>query len=266
MEAILGFLSSLLGVSAPFVVVLVPILVIIVLYTMITGKPFSMELAGKTFSFGGKTKKDAVQEQENDTEQVQTCSNCPKKELYIEKAKGIVKVCTEHTTEIKRDIILQQMNYAEEKIEELRILLCKNYSKRLSNILNCSVIKAKEHKDYKLYRLVVYHILLQKIKDGVIKKALKENHFLEMSDAEFSQYKNRKQELIIEKISEWLDTLYSDDTLISREELFNINENIKHDTLAIIRTIFDNAKHISATYNDKINECVAETERKLYEI
>lgn len=233
---------------------------------MITGKPFSMELAGKSFSFGRKEKKETDVEPTKQPDDAQSCSNCPKKELYVEKAKGIVKACTENTTEIKRDIILQQMNFVEEKIEELRILLCKNYSKRLATILNCSVIKAKEHKDYKLYRLVVYHILLQKIKDGVIKKALKENHFLEMPDAEFNQYKNRKQELIIEKISEWLDTLYSDDTLISREELFNINENIKHDTLAIIRTIFDNAKHISATYHEKINESVAETEKKLEEI
>jgi hypothetical protein len=260
----------LFGVSAPWLIILLPVVLLVLVYSLVTGKSVSMTFANKTFSFGGQTQAPkqtkTTPPQHIDQTEYDDCSSCSKKELYVERAKAIVQECTNHTNDLKRNIILQQMNFAEEKVGELRILICKNYSKNLATKLGVGVITAKEHKDYKFYRLVIYHILLQKVKDGIIKKALKENHFLDMSNVEFEHYKNRKTEMIIETISDGLDSFYSDDTIIKREELFSINENIKRETVSIIMSIFDNARNISATYNHKINECMKEANDKLEEV
>ena len=86
------------------------------------------------------------------------------------------------------------MNFAEEKISELRILLCKQYSKALSNKLNVGIIAAKEHNDYKFYRMLIYYILLSKIKDGIVKKALK--------DKAISEDESKKGETDIQKLTD----------------------------------------------------------------
>ena len=112
----------------------------------------------------------------------------------------------------------------------------------------------------------MYHILRQEVKERVVKKALKENHFLELSDTEFRLYKNRKMDLIIDTISEKIDTLYNDDALINRETLDKLNEYIRPQTEQIILSIFDQAKQFSKDNKEKIATKVQETDRLLEEI
>lgn len=263
MTTILSTMASALGVSVPVFIAVAAITMIYVIYSLVTGKGMNVSL-GK-FQFGisfdpKKTEKDKVQEIVTPNTQ---CTSCSKKDLYIEKAKSIVNGFSEEQNSIKKDLILQQMNFAEEKVSELRILLCKQYSQRISNKLNIGVITAKDHPDYKFYRMLIYYILLSKVKDGVIKKGLKENHFLDLSNIEFEQYLQRKIDLIIDTISEGLDTYYSDDLLITREELFKVNDQILLETKAIIRSIFENARNISENYQDKMLFNKSEMEKKL---
>lgn len=261
-SVIISFFSSILGVSAPVVVIILPILLVIVIYTLVTGRSFTMILADKTFSFGGKQKQDKKEVAENED----SCATCVKKELYVERAKYIVKEHLGLAYDLKRNLFIQQMNFAEEKVAELRILICRVYSRRLAQILQSDVIQAKATKDYKLYRMVIYHIMLQNVKDDIIKKALKENHFLELTESEFKQYKSRKSNLIVDEISERLDVLYSTDCQISREEVFSLNEGIKVETVEIIHSIFDNAREVSRIFNGKIMEHQKKTEQQLEEV
>lgn len=271
MEQVIGFLVSTLGVSAPIVFVILPILLLIVIFSLVTGKPISINFAGKTFSIGRPTK-----EEDNETDDKKTkvtdenkkecCDTCFKKDLYVERAKFIVQENTQYINDMKRNLILQQMNYAEEKLSELRILICKTYSIKLADKLSVGVITAKEHKDYKFYRTLVNYIIFAKVKDGVVKKALKENHFLELSNIEFEQYMNRKSDLIIDTITEGFDNFYSDDTIIKREEVFNLNETIKRETVSIIKSIFDNARNASSHYKQLIDKHIDETQARLEEI
>lgn len=263
MQAFLGFLSSSLGSSLPFIVVILPLAIVVVMYSLITGNMVSMTIANKKFSIGGRSEKETLEHRPlvNEVEE-----NCTEKELYIEKTKTIIKDCQEYVFDIRQNMLLQQMNFSEEKLEELRRLICKTYSIKLAEVLGCSIIKAKEHKDYKLYRLMMYHILRQEVKERVVKKALKENHFLELSDTEFRQYKNRKMDMIIDTISEKIDTLYNDDAIINRELLDKINEYIRPQTEQIILSIFDQAKQFSKDNREEISARIQETDRLLEEI
>ena len=158
------------------------------------------------------------------------------------------------------------MNFAEEKISELRILLCKQYSQNLSEKQGISRIQAKETTDYKFYRMLVYYILLSKIKDDIIKRGLKENHFLDLSNVEFEQYCIRKTFLIIDTMSENLDTYYQDNLKISRKELFVINDSILNETKTILKSIFENARNIAEVYNDKVAFNKSQMLNKIHEI
>jgi hypothetical protein len=266
MTTILSTMASALGVSVPVFIAVAAITMIYVIYSLVTGKGMNVNL-GK-FQFGISFDPKAA-EKEKEVKTVATtnqCTDCSKKDLYVEKAKAIVNNFSEEQNSIKKDLILQQMNYAEEKVSELRILLCKQYSRSISNKLNIGIISAKDHADYKFYRMLIYYILLSKVKDGVIKKGLKENHFLDLSNVEFEQYLQRKIDLIIDTISEGLDTYYSDGLLITREELFKINDQILLETKTIMRSIFENARNISENYNDKMLFNKSEMEKKLNDI
>lgn len=271
MEQVLGFLVSTLGVSAPLVFIILPILLLLVIYSLVTGKPITINFAGKIFSIGRPIKEEDTPKEKdikvhNIDENKKECDSCFKKDLYVERAKFIVQENTQYINDMKRNLILQQMNYAEEKLSELRILICKTYSLKLADKLSVGVITAKEHKDYKFYRMLVNYIIFAKVKDGVVKKALKENHFLELSNIEFEQYMNRKSDLIIDTITEGFDNFYSDDTIIKREEVFNLNETIKRETVSIIKSIFDNARNVSSHYKQMIDKHIDETLARLEEI
>jgi hypothetical protein len=258
-------MASALGISIPVFIAITIITIIYVLYSLITGKGMNVNLGKFQFGISFDTK-NTEKNKSNKITQLNQCNDCSKKDLYVEKAKAIVNGFSEEQNSIKKDLILQQMNFAEEKVSELRILLCKQYSRYISNKLNIGIISAKDHSDYKFYRMLIYYILLSKIKDGIIKKALKENHFLDLSNVEFEQYLQRKIDLIIDNISEGLDTYYSDNLLITREELFKINDQVLLETKTIMRSIFENARNISENYNDKMTFNKSEMEKKLHEI
>ena len=73
-------------------------------------------------------------------------------------------------------------------------------------------------------------------------------------------------DLIIDTISEKIDTLYNDDALINRESLDKLNEYIRPQTEQIILSIFDQAKQFSKDNKEKIAAKVQETDRLLEEI
>ena len=265
MSSLLNSLATALGMSVPVLIAVALITITYVIYGLVTGKGMNFNF-GK-FQFGiSFDKKSEAKVVVKDNTNSHHCKDCSKKDLYIEKSKGIVNNFSEEQNSLKRDLILQQMNYAEEKISELRILLCKQYSRCLSNKLNVGTITAKEHTDYKFYRMLIYYILLSKVKDGIIKKALKENHFLDLSNVEFDQYIQRKTDLIIDNISEGLDTYYADNLLIIRDELSKINDMILLETKAIIRAIFENARNVADSYNDRMLFNRSKMEKQLMEI
>ena len=141
-----GSMIAFFGPIAPYVFVAVPIFVLVLLFSIVTGRSVSFTVGNKTFSIGKSSsdedKKTTVVEAKADT----NCTECNSKALFIERAKCIVTENTQYINDMKRNLILQQMNYAEEKLSELRVLICKVYSIKLSENLGVGVISAKEIK------------------------------------------------------------------------------------------------------------------------
>lgn len=264
MTQVLSTFASAFGLSVPVFIAVALITITYVIYSLVTGKGMNFNLGKLQFGVSFENKKDIKETKISHNKS--SCDDCSKKDLFVEKAKSIVNIYSEEQNTLKKDLILQQMNYAEEKISELRILLCKQYSRCLSNKLNVGVITAKDHSSYRFYRMLVYYILLSKIKDGIIKKALKENHFTDLSNVEFDLYIQRKTDLIIDNISESLDTYYDDTLIIQRDELFKINDAILVETKSIIKAIFDNARNVSESYNDRMIFNKSRMEKQLTEI
>ena len=263
MQNLLSLLATFTGLSVPILIFVVAAFLVYLIYGLVSGNGMSLHF-GK-FSLGltiGEKKEKAETSTTDKGDKVCTNTVCTnpmsiltrklEKDLFIEKAKAITIELIEDQNDLKKDLILQQMNFAEEKIAELRILLCRQYSQVLSDKQGISRIQAKETTDYKFYRMLVYYILLSKIKDDIIKKGLKENHFLDLSNVEFDQYCIRKTYLIIDTMSENFDTYYQDNLQISRKELFTINDGILNETKSILRSVFENARNISEVYNDKL--------------
>lgn len=265
MTTLLNSLATTLGISVPVFVTVAIITILYVIYGLVTGKGMNFNFGKFQFGISFDKKPDAKAVVKNEVYDSR-CKDCVKKDLYIEKAKAIVNGFSEEQNSLKKDLILQQMNYAEEKISELRIILCKQYSRSLSDKLNIGIITVKESSDYKFYRMLIYYILLSKIKDGIVKKALKENHFLDLSNIEFDQYVQRKTDLIMDNITEGLDTYYSDGLLIQRDELSKINDTVLLETKAIIKAIFENARNISDSYNDRMIFNKSQMEKQLIDI
>ena len=83
---------------------------------------------------------------------------------------------------------------------------------------------------------------------------------------EFDQYIHRKTVLIIDNISEGLDTYYADDLLIQRDDLSKINDSILLETKTIIRSIFENARNVADSYNDRMLFNKSQMEKQLVDI
>ena len=277
MTGILSWILSFSGVSLPILIIITVAFIVYLVWGLVTGKGMHLHLGKITFGVSlGDKDKGLNEESKEHTDKLCTNSKCTnpmavvtrtiEKELFIEKTKAVVTEYIEDQTDLKKDLILQQMNFAEEKISELRILLCKQYSQNLSEKQGISRIQAKETTDYKFYRMLVYYILLSKIKDDIIKRGLKENHFLDLSNVEFEQYCIRKTFLIIDTMSENLDTYYQDNLKISRKELFVINDSILNETKTILKSIFENARNIAEVYNDKVAFNKSQMLNKIHEI
>lgn len=267
MQSFIAFVSTATGMSFPVIVLFFMAFVVYALYGLITGKGMTVNFGkinfGLTFN---KKPSDIKVDDPVKTENFPTCDKCINKDLFVEKSKHIVLNNTDDVNNLRKDLILQQMNYAEEKISELRILICKQYSKQLALKNGIGIISAKETRDYKFYRMLIYYILLSKVKDNIIKKALKENHFLDLTNIEFDQYVLRKVDLILDTLTEGLDTYYTDDLSITREELFMINESILSETKSILKYIFENARNITEDYNAKMIFLKSEMTKQLNDI
>ena len=106
-----------MGSSLPFIVVILPLAIVVVVYSLVTGNNVSMTIANKKFSIGGKSEKE---EHVKPVVSDEVEGRCTEKELYIEKTKTIIKECQEYVFDIRQNMLLQQMNFSEEKLEELR--------------------------------------------------------------------------------------------------------------------------------------------------
>ena len=278
-------LSNLLGIST-LVLVLVSVsavlalasFVIYIIVGIVTGRGTKLSVGGVTLGLnlgkGASTEQQVTEKAEPPKEEPhkppmhgETPFCAVVRKASINRTKEVILEHMGLERSLQTDILRQQMNFAEEKIAELKTLLCNGYADALSVSLNLGFSEAKNTPNYRTYRMMLSYILLEKIKDPIIKKAVVENHFLDLSNLEFEQYCHRKTGLVIDTMGDALDEMYVDiSQILTRADVLYINDVVLFDSRVIIKSIFAHAREIAGVYGSKIDANREEMSERLEEI
>jgi len=144
-----------------------------------------------------------------------------------------------------------QMNYAEQKMDQVLNILQTKYLKLLEQKKGTNVDLISSY-SYQSYRKVIYILSEELLKD--VRHDFKENGFENMSEAEFNIYKSEKIDAMIHRTTELLNLYYFYKEDVTREELFTANmENIS-ESKEIISEAYTKARLLAQETNLKLQE------------
>lgn len=156
-----------------------------------------------------------------------------------------------------QETVYDQMNIFENTLDDIIKI-------RKSNYLTLYKTEKKIKIDGILNHIQVkYYISLLKGSrdplEAVVLKYMKENHFLEKSEIEFTVYKAERGEKILQEWNEYFDDEYdSDDFDVSREKLYLSDKACDDKIIAKLNLFFDKARMVSKENNKKIKKLEAE--------
>ena len=142
-----------------------------------------------------------------------------------------------------------QMNFAEQQIDQIRSLFQRAYLRELEKRGVKSLVDSCS---YLAYRTTLFEI--QNYVIIHIRQSLRENHFNEMSNTAFDNYIDNKFEFIKSSVTDLLNKLYFYKEDITREDLYDINQSIIPDIRSLFVEMFKTVKQIAIDYDMKLNE------------
>ena len=145
------------------------------------------------------------------------------------------------------DQIREQMNYAEQIFDQVRILLQKKY---LSELESRKVSNFIESISFQTYCSILKEV--QKLTLLIVRNSLKENHFDLKDEHEFNEYKSEKAIFLISKGTEFLNALYFYSADITRNELYEANQSLVSEFKELIMNCFEQAREISINNKLKV--------------
>ncbi len=146
--------------------------------------------------------------------------------------------------------IRTQMNYAEQKIDQIRSSLQLLYLELLEKK---GITKVVGSISYNFYRLVLKEVQIEILKK--YRQAFRENHFDEMTEIAFMGYTNDKFDFFRSETIEIMNNLYFYEEDISREELFKELQSHMPRLKEMFVEIFQSARQISLDFKIKLLEC-----------
>ena len=193
---------------------------------------------GSTFLFGG-TKKGYTCTQGKD--------NCPFRKDLIIFLNEASKIAQEKFTIIYITQIRDQLNYADQKLDQIRLKLHGVY---LSELRERGAIELVQNPSF-----ITYKYILKDIKKEMVTKIryfFRENHFSDISEYDFNIYINEKYDYLASELTDMLNDAYQIKIDIPREELFKLNMKYLLDIKPYIVDIFQNAREVSIDYKLKL--------------
>lgn len=141
---------------------------------------------------------------------------------------------------LETGIIKKKMNFAEQKLIDLRHIIYTEYS---------NTIKEEPHTDASLIDLStrVKLVVTNSIKNE-IRRSIKENGFHEHEGQRFIQYAEQQSNTLIGILEEELMTYYDNDMIIS------LTLKLKPSIMHIVYDIYNNAKNVEIESLEKISE------------
>lgn len=174
--------------------------------------------------------------------------NCPRwREILV-----VVQIESEKVTKINHireiETIRDQMNYAEEKIGELRKIMRSRFLKLMKDMTGeDSVIHLHPTCDYgNVLRILCYEIL------NKFRTVFRENHLPEMSDNDFESYLKDRVMSIKNMITEILDEVYPQYTEPTREMVYDANMDIMSKMNEIIEDTIRRGRIMAKAKEDQI--------------
>lgn len=157
---------------------------------------------------------------------------------------------------IKSDILRDQMNFAEHKIQEVQYSLLDSYKKDIDyfkNQKNFSDIQ-EENKQYLLYQECISNALLY-AKDE-LRRSFKENGFHKMDSNDLKDYLRTKTQTLISIVRDYLRRNYPyHGMVVPLEERFKkVDQSQIHKINDIIEDIYINARSVRTKIEKKLVE------------
>lgn len=145
--------------------------------------------------------------------------------------------------------IKDQMNYTEQKLDQVRMKLHGIY---LSKLKDKGATVLVQNKSFVAYKYILRDIQKDMIK--LFRYFFRENHFCELNELEFTNYITSKFEYLASELTDALNDIYYDDEHITREELHEYNKEYILDIKPFIVEIFQYARSVSIDYKVQLLE------------
>lgn len=197
---------------------------------------------GKTkIGLGGNPKKISTNPKKR------SCADC----IFIILSKR--EILGDKRLEIRNSILKDQMNFAEQKLIEIKTDLLQEYRRELTNRRNNNLDLNKEDRDYKVYKGALIESL-GLVKDEV-RKSFKENGFEELSGNQFSNYVKDKVISLLSIATIYVDNEYPHNMIISREDWLDfIKNSYAHKAEDICFEVFQKAKDVKKRSKDELEK------------
>jgi len=201
---------------------------------------FTFKNGEKLFSFGSNSSKDICSQGEG---------KCPfRKDLLIFLNESS-KLFQEKHTIVFVSQIKDQMNYAEQKTDQIRLKLHSIYLSELRSKGAADIVQSNS--------FIAYKYILRDIQKEILARLryfFRENHFDALSESDFKNYINGKFEYLVSELSGMLNDVYYNKELISREDLYKLNMEYLSDIKPFVVEIFQHSRSVSIDYRLKILE------------
>lgn len=176
-------------------------------------------------------------------------ATCPHKKDFLIVFHETNKLLQEKFTLLQLAKVRDQMNYADQKADQIRALLQKQYLKILQQKGIPELVGSLSFNIYRFILKDIQHELL-----GHIRQSFQENHLDELTESSFNTYFNDKFEFLIAEATELLNNAYYYSIDIPREELYSTNQELITKIKGMVFEIYQTARQISVEVKVKCLE------------
>lgn len=183
-------------------------------------------------------------------------SECPNVKDVLIMMNEVVRLTNERFHLIEKAKTKSQMNYADQKVEQIRSMLLKNYIDLYNKKKGDSL---PDDKSVQIYRLILKDV--QNNIRTTLRSAFIDNGFERMNEREFDDYCDEKFNYIVSQFLEYISDNYFYDSFISLDELKKTFQDIDHKIKDMFEDIFTNARDVAIDTNLKALEIDERIER-----
>jgi len=151
----------------------------------------------------------------------------------------------------------EQMGHVEEQFINIRTLYQKLYLEKLREKLKekGKQIKREEeylYEDYKFYQTLIKLMLHDMV--AVVRASFANNHLADYDSNDYQRYIELKFNVIRGLESDFLDTMYIGDWVVSRKDVFDFHRSARLDVKETIQNIYINAQRIAVAKGKEIED------------